>query len=189
MTLCRQGHNIHLFNFILRLSLSLTQGEKKKPNKKPNHKAAEIKIIPKGTEFAGREISLLFPPAQSYGCRGPGGRGTVSCRCKRWKSSRAGSRLSRENGQRGLCRALRGSRDGQTGGDYNPLLHRPPLQLQPRGPGGRSLRSSRWVFIFLFFFFFNFHPFFYSFLSPSDLNPSIQTSWREGSKENLGKAI
>ena len=144
MTLCRQGHKIHLFDFILRLSLSLTQGEKKTPN----HKVAEIKIIPKGTEFAGREISLPFPPARSYGCRGPGGRGTVSCHCKRRKGSQTGSCLSREDGQRGLCRALRGSRDGQTGGDCNSLLQGPSLWLRPRGRAGRSLRSSHWVLVF-----------------------------------------
>lgn len=159
MTLCRQGHKIHLFDFILRLSLSLTRG-KKTPNQ-PKHKVSEIKIIPKGTEFAGREISLPFPPAWSYGCREPGGRGTVSCHCKRWKSSWAGSCLSREDGQQGLCRPLWGSRNGQTEGDCNPLLDGSSLRLQPRGHGGRSLSSSHCFVVGFFFLIFthSFTPF------------------------------
>lgn len=98
------------------------------------------------------------------------------------KAHRQHHAYPRKMGSRGLCRAPRGSRDGHTGGDCSSVLHGPSLWLQPRGHGG----SSHWVLLSILHYFL---PFFYPFLSPSDLNPFTHKSQRKSSKENHGTGI
>lgn len=133
MTLCGQGHKIHLFDFILRLSLNLTQRrERKNPNQNTNQTNCGV------VEIKGNRVWRNWNPAALLSHLQLQTVGSTA------SSGKAHGQGPRKMGSEGFGRE---TGLGKLGVTVSHCYPDPPLGCSQGGVGGRSLRSSHWALV------------------------------------------